>query len=997
MKKVLLLYPLFYFLFIFDNIFAQEQLWSKVVFPLPNALEHSNKIVTAGKSLLSKIDVSVLKSILNTAPLEHSAEGVAGIPFALLLPDESTLTTLISASPIWEKKYAGQFNEVKTFQLTDPNGKVDRGRITLTSEGISGILFTDRGDVYISPVTEMGSGMHHSYFTNDALREKVTCAAGNEGNGFEAINDIATQSAADCGSRTYRLAVATTAEYTQWAGSQANALTYITISINNVTAIYSRDLNIRFSIVAPNSILFTNSATDPYPGGDVYLDDAATNANQIALDNIIGSTNYDLGIVFNKGWNRGYVPYPVGTVCNASRKGKSAAGILNGSGLNPTPGPQGLSFDFTVIHEMGHQFGAPHSYASKTGLCTNYGTASSAYEPGSGSTIMGYAGYTDCNTYTQYGEFYFHAGSIIDIRNYLNGGGNCVLPEGTGNSAPFISIPANTYNVPVSTPFTLSGTGTDNEGDNIIYNWEQINTGFQTTLPPAPTNTGGPNFRSYAPSTAGNVRDFPRLIDLVNATPTPWEVLPSVARTMNFRLTARDRNPKGGCTAESDVAVNFKNTAGPFTVTSQPSAITWAAYSSQTISWNVASTNLSPINCTQVDILFSTDGGLTYPYTLVSNTSNDGSENITTPNLATTTGRIKVQPVNNIFFNINAANISITASCAADGATITPTDTIAAPAGNASLNLTLSPQYGIGLTPSGTINNSNPISFLTMYNNSINLCASYGFYGSSKYNIHPFVVTTPGTYTFTRNVHGLVYNIYREAFYPGTPCLNFIASNTVTGQSPTTINAFVSAYLLPGRYELVAGTFSATFPVLPFTYSLTVTGGTIYTNPPNPGAAFSYWYVVVDKTTNLIKSISSAADLSNTITFPGGNKYAVYGLSYAITSPSLNSFIGDNFASLKQALLTNASYCGNLSKNAVNVSALSLYTFTGNGNWNNPANWSNNSIPPSPLPPLSAIYINPANGGDCILNVPMSIPQGGQLKVEPGKKFKIMGNLTIEQ
>jgi len=809
------------------------------------------------------------------------------------------------------------------------------------------------------------------------------------------VNGVQQTTAGDGKRRTYRLAVAATAEYTAWAGSQANALTYITISINNTIAVYDRDLAIRFTIVAPNSILFTNAATDPYPGGDVYLDDAATDANQITLDNIIGTANYDVGIVFNNGWNRGYVPAPFGFVCNATKKGKGAAGTNNGTGLNPTTGPQGQSFDFTVIHELGHHFGAPHSYASNVGTCAGFSTASSAFEPGSGSSVMGYAGYPNCNTYTQYGESYFHAGTIAQIQAYVTGAGNCITGVVTGNTPPVVSVPLASYNVPISTPFTLTGSGSDADGNTLLYNWEEMDVNLLTPNPPAATNTSGPNFRSYAPVTNGNTRTFPRIYELAAGTPTPYEVLPSITRTMNFRLTARDQSSLGGATSEANVALNFKNTAGPFIVTSQTVNVTWAANSAQTITWNVANTTTSPISCSAVDILFSTDGGITYPYTLVSNTANDGSEIITAPNIPTQSGRIKIQAVSNVFFNINSGKITITSTCLADGATFTPADSIVAGAGTSSLTLALSPQYGTAFTPIGTITSANPTSILTMYNTSLLTCANYGFNASTKYAVHSFVVTTPGTYTFTPTF-GCVYNLYYESFIPAFPCYNFITSNTTTGVNPTTIGPNVAATLVPGRrYMLVVETYSPTFPPLPHTYTVTVTGGSLYSNPPNPGGAYSYLYVIVENASNLIKSIASSADLSNSANYPGNTSYTVYGLSYANASPSLNGFIGTDINTLKNTLLSNASYCGNLSRNNTNVKVIFEYSFTGNGNWDNSANWRNNLIPPSTLPANAEIVINPAGSGECVLNIPLIIPADAKLTVVSGKKFTISGNLII--
>jgi Metallo-peptidase family M12B Reprolysin-like len=447
---------------------AQQSLWTKVKNNSPGNYSTSLKQVSPRKSSLSKIDLTRLKNILQSAPLEkNDGRPAEGISFSIPLPDETILTTSVVESPVWESKYAAQFSHLKTYTLTDPVTNSSQGRITVTAEGINGIIFSDKGTVYINPVSEADPGTHVSYYAQDQNGAMPAC--GSPGDGAPANEMQLTQriTAGDGNRRTYRLAVAATAEYTAWAGSQVNAVTYITISINNVIAVYDRDLNVRFTIVSPNSILFTNAATDPYPGGNVYLDDAATNANQTALDNIIGTAAYDLGIVFNHGWDRGYVPLPFGFVCNAASKGKSAAGLLAGRGQNPVVGPQGMAFDLTVAHEIAHQFGATHSFSSNVGTCGVHGNAAATFEPGGGSTLMSYGGYPDCNTYVSYAEMYFHAGNIAQIQTYISGPGNCVTPTVTGNTAPVLNIAAATYTIPVSTPFTLTATGTDADGNTL--------------------------------------------------------------------------------------------------------------------------------------------------------------------------------------------------------------------------------------------------------------------------------------------------------------------------------------------------------------------------------------------------------------------------------------------------------------------------------------------------------------------------------------------------
>ena len=880
----------------------------------------------AHKDGLIKVDLAKLKKNLLTATLQKNIQSAdQSVPFSILLPDGSTLKTSITPSPIWESKYEEQFKNIKTFMLTNPATKTSLGRIALTDKGISGIIFSDKGPVYINPADMAKSGMHELYYVKDEDIKMVACGS----KAVEISKTFGTSAGSPMtpvtsGKRTFRLAVAATAEYTTWAGSQANALTYITITINNILALYQRDLNISFTIVSPNSILFTNAATDPYPGGNVYLDDGATNANQTAMDNILGTNAYDLGIVFNNGWDRGYVPAPFGFVCNPATKAKAAAGISYGIGLNPTAGPQGPVMDITVAHEIGHLFGATHSYASSAGFCNGFATDSAAFEPGAGSSLMSYGGYASCNAYVNYAEMYFHSGSIAQIESYIASSVTCVTPVATGNTPPVVTVASTSYNVPVSTPFTLSASGSDADGNTLIYNWEEMDANFLTPSPPAATNTAGPNFRSYPPVATGNIRTFPGIYDVAAGVSPPYEVLPSVSRTMNFRITARDQSSLGGNTAEANVALNFNSSAGPFKVTSQSSSVSWAAYSTQTVTWNVANTNVAPVSCASVNILFSIDGGITYPYTLVSNTANDGSQTITVPNLATTAGRIIVQSVNNVFFNINAANITVTGSCNSEGTTFTPGDSVTAQEGSASLNLSLAPQYGTLLTPSGTIQSSNPSTTLIIYNSSVPSCATYGYNASYKYEEHPFIVTTPGTYTFTPSNYGLIYNIYHNSFNPLFPCYNFIASNGLTDGTTTTINSTVTASLVPGQqYVIVAGTYSTTFPTLPFTYSVAVSGGNIYSAPSNPGSSYSYYFVIVDSATHNIKSISSTADLSNKTNYPGGNGYMVYGLSYSNSSPALSSFVGTDFNTFSNDLLFNAAYCGNLSKNSAKVTILS--------------------------------------------------------------------------
>ena len=646
--------------------------------------------------------------------------------------------------------------------------------------------------------------------------------------------------------------------------------------------------------------------------------------NQTTLNTNIGSGNYDLGIVFNNGWSGGLAS--VGVVCNNSFKGQGAAGITFGVGANPTAGPQGPVFDGTVAHELAHQFSATHTFAANNGFCAGNTTAATAYEPGGGSTLMAYAGSCTGNSYQLNSDLYFHAGSIAQIQSYVTGGSApCSTPVIISNHQPTVTVPSASYTIPASTPFTLTATGSDIDGNTLKYTWEQMDAGAVTSSPPQATSTSGPNFRSYPPSLSRE-RTFPQISDIVAGNSPVYEVLSSVTRTMNFRATARDEAAGGGGTGEANVAVNVNAGAGPFIVTSQSSATSWTANGSNTatISWNVANTTAAPVSCGTVDILFSIDGGYTYPYTLVANTPNDGTQNIVIPNLVTSIGRIKVKSVNNIFFNINSADITISSSCSAEGTTFSPSSSVTAAAGNAALDLTLNPDYGTIVPTSGSLTAGDPASTLVLIDSTSG--GPHQFSNVYRYDTYSFTVNKTGNYTLSISASPIIMNLYAQSFVPSNPTTNFITSNgtfrNVTGT--THLDGFITVLLTAGRYyTLAAGSFSASQPSLPAPYNITVSsapsGGNLYTGPVDPGASFNYTYVIVDNATGIIKAIDAGSNLSSSSTYPAGT-YTVYGLSYSnsISLATLNAYVGGTFSALNNDLLYNPStVCGNLSKNSL--------------------------------------------------------------------------------
>ena len=448
--------------------------------------------------------------------------------------------------------------------------------------------------------------------------------------------------------RTFRLAMSCTGEYTAYfGGTKALALAAINNSMTRVNGVFELDFGTRMVLIANTDlVIYTSASTDPYSAASSM---ASWNAQlQSTLTSVIGEANYDVGHLFGAsggGGNAGCI----GCVCVNGSKGSGITSPADGI-------PSGDNFDIDyVAHELGHQFGANHTFT-----ISNEGTGVHM-EPGSGSTIMGYAGITAVDV-QPHSDPYFHAISIQQVTNNIKAK-TCSVNTASGNSVPTASAGLD-YTIPKSTPFMLTAAGTDANGNDVLtYNWEQMDS-QTTTAAPSATKTTGVNFRSYNSST-NPTRYFPKLSSiLTGATTTAGtelsvEALSSVARTLNFRVTVRDNHAGAPANNSDDMIVTVNATAGPFSVTAPNTAASFVGGSTQTITWNVAGTTANNVNCANVDILLSTNNGTTFT-TVLAGTPNDGTEAVVIPNTPGTTNRIMVKGSNHIFFDISNANFTIT-------------------------------------------------------------------------------------------------------------------------------------------------------------------------------------------------------------------------------------------------------------------------------------------------------------------------------------------------
>jgi subtilisin-like proprotein convertase family protein len=457
--------------------------------------------------------------------------------------------------------------------------------------------------------------------------------------------------------RQYRLAMACTIEYAAFhvnaspaievtdVQKKATVLAAMNVTMTRVNGIYERDMSLRMNLVTNNDVI-------------IFIDtDSFSNTNagqlitqsQTVINNAIGSANYDIGHTVSTG---GGGLAGLGVVCNSTNKAR---------GITGSPSPVGDPYDIDyVAHEMGHQFGGPHTFSSNddtAGNCdASNNSSANSVEPGSGSTIMAYAGICEENVQSN-SDPYFHAVSIASMNAVMVGSGNCAPQAANGNNPPVISGLTN-YTIPKGTAFVLTGSATDaNAGASLTYCWEQTNAAAGTNFPTA-TQTTGPVYRSLSPTTS-NKRYFPNFTSVLagNLTPT-WEVTPNIGRTLNFALTVRDnQTPTGGQTARANMTVTTVAAAGPFTVTSPAANASWNTNSSQTITWNVAGTTANGINTANVNILLSTDNGVTFT-TLLANTANDGTQAVTMPATAALNCRILVEAVGNVYYAVSP-NFSI--------------------------------------------------------------------------------------------------------------------------------------------------------------------------------------------------------------------------------------------------------------------------------------------------------------------------------------------------
>jgi hypothetical protein len=799
---------------------AAQELWDRVPGRPPAVHAGNEAQIEADRLRAFTLERANLKSALEEAPQEGAAGAlVASLP----APDGGFDRFLLEESPVMEPGLAARHPGITTYSgvgLDDPAATI---RADLTPLGFHASVRSPLGGWYIDPYYHLDQSLYVSYFARDAQNTHgvfVEEEPAGHGGGLGAFQAEAFGGpVVGTELRTYRLALLTNPGYSNYFGGPQNVTAAKVTLVNRITQIYEDETSIRLVLIANNDLLNLDTAAEmTEPNGpcgsapcftvaqSTGCSGSTLNRNRIVIGQIVGASAYDIGHIA--------LGNPGGGVAQLNAVG----GDGKARGCTGLSAPVGDFFavDY-VAHEMGHQFGGNHTFNGRLVNCSGGNrNGANSVEPGSGSSIMAYAGICGADDLQPHTDPYWSQRSFQEITtfvgsdrlpinevqtvslrdfdtdgdsfratfegaqsepivrgtNYTTAGIKAAIeaipgwPAGatvtvaafggtgtlndfgfqvtfggalelvnvsqlgladfssadgfvgetakggpvdnkgftitpTGNAPPEVSVAAE-YAIPIRTPFALTGSATDPDGDIVTYLWEQNDRGgalgtalmnnvkldgplfrvFGTPLQEPPYveteyNAQGENHPTTDPTRvlpdmaqvlanrtnantgacpAGDLECFSEFLPTtdyvgfagVNATPL----------SLHFRLTARDGQ---GGVASGDTTLLITKTAGPFLVTSPNTAVNYSTGPPRTVTWDVAGTVAAPIGTSNVRITLSVDGGETFPHVLAGSTPNDGSQTVSLPHVGTTEARIRIEAVGNVFFDLSDADFRISA------------------------------------------------------------------------------------------------------------------------------------------------------------------------------------------------------------------------------------------------------------------------------------------------------------------------------------------------
>ncbi|WP_191858487.1 reprolysin-like metallopeptidase [Hanstruepera ponticola] len=716
----------------------RQSVWTKVT---KNQAE-SNDLVfrksTPEKANFYQLDITEFKQQLQNAPQRDRFLEDSNVLVDFPNTDGTFETFKVYEASVMAAELQSQYSDIRSYVGQSVENPETLIRFSVTPQGLHTMtLSSETGTQFIDPYTR-DSNAYIVYAKRDLPfgNRSFVCEVDDEGLIAEDLDiDVMAQRNANDGKmRTFRLALACTIEYASfhWTAAGLTAadsvadrkdavLAAMVVTMTRVNGVYEKELSITMTLV-PNNLNIIYIVSDSFDNNNAGT---LINQSQTVIDGAIGSANYDIGHTFSTG---GGGLAQLNSPCVNGSKARGITGL-------PQPVGDAYDIDF-VCHEMGHQYGGPHTFNGSTGNCSGSNRSpSNAYEPGSGTTIMAYAGICAPQNVQGNSDAYFHQISLQRIwANVSAGNSQCGVQTDTGNTAPTADAGAS-YTVPISTPYMLTASSTDGEStDTHTYTWEQWDLGPAGA--PTETTATGPLVRSFE-GTTNPTRYIPNIPDLLQSGgSTDWEKLVSISRAINFRVTVRDNDPRGGQTATDIMTVTTSTSSGPFAVTSQSTPVTWSAGNTETITWNVAGTNAGAVNTPNVDILLSTDGGMTFDTVLASAVPNNGSADIIVPDVLAEDCLVMVKGSGNIFFNINTSRIAIGYNITAGDVCETYTFNLNQTLGT---NATAFEQFGVNIPDSGTITDVN---------------FKYDITTPNIGQLHMAIVSAGGTRAYAHNANG---------------------------------------------------------------------------------------------------------------------------------------------------------------------------------------------------------------------------------------------------
>ncbi len=584
-------------LFCVQSLSAQSY-WQDIQV-IPQKSLNQERPIKPAKYRALQLDLPSFKNELSRTPSRGETGFENGSIIDVPSPDGRMLKFRIGEAPILTGRLQSEYAEIKTFTGIGVDNTENRIYLDHTSHGFHAMVFTVDGSFFVDPLYTEQTELYQSYYRKNlspVADQLFTCGFVSNASEIKkperTSKDREKKSLTPVIQRIYRIAIAATGEYTAFhGGTVQDGLAAIVTALNRVRGIYEEELAVSFTLVPDNDmIVYTDPVTDPYTNNNGFL---MLSENQLNLDLVIGTDNYDVGHVFSTG---GGGVAGLAVICDSFDKARGVTGLNM-----PINDPFYVDY---VAHELGHQFGGNHTFNGDAGSCSGGNrNGSTAYEPGSGSTIQAYAGICGAQNIQQNSDPYFHLISLMEMSAHISDpstGGSCPTEITSTNQPPVANgneEGINGKSIPAGTPFELTGSATDPDGDPLVYNWEQWDLGPAGDIDPDATN--GPLFRSFEPSPDAT-RVFPQMSDIAENTTTYGEALSNVDRTLNFQFIARDRKNGAGGYDYDLITLEVVDTGEPFMITSQntPGDISGVIE----VTWNVAMTTEEPISCSQVDI-----------------------------------------------------------------------------------------------------------------------------------------------------------------------------------------------------------------------------------------------------------------------------------------------------------------------------------------------------------------------------------------------------------